>query len=79
MKIRDDNLFKISNCLLIAEIGVNHNNDMDIAAKLIDAAKHSGADAVKFQTFTAESLVSYDTPKLEYQKKHHLLMSRIMI
>lgn len=69
MKIRDDNLFKISNCLLIAEIGVNHNNDMDIAAKLIDAAKHSGADAVKFQTFTAESLVSYDTPKLEYQKK----------
>lgn len=53
---------------LIAEIGVNHNGDMQLAKKMIDAAKSSGADAVKFQTFTASKLVSEGTPKVEYQK-----------
>ena len=53
---------------LIAEIGVNHNGDMHIAKRMIDAAKSSGADAVKFQTFTAEALVSQGTPKVRYQE-----------
>jgi N,N'-diacetyllegionaminate synthase len=52
---------------IIAEIGVNHNGDINLAKKLVEAAKSSGADAVKFQTFTAESLVSPGTPKVHYQ------------
>ncbi len=54
---------------IIAEIGVNHNGDMDIAKKLIDQAKLAGADAVKFQTFTAAKLAARDTPKVSYQKE----------
>lgn len=52
---------------IIAEIGVNHNGDIALAKNMIDAAKDSGADAVKFQTFSAETLASYDTPKVNYQ------------
>jgi N,N'-diacetyllegionaminate synthase len=52
---------------IIAEIGVNHNGDFVLAKKLVEAAKKAGADAVKFQTFTAASLVSPDTPKVQYQ------------
>ena len=44
----------MSKTLIIAEIGVNHNGSIKIAKKLIDVAKDCGADAVKFQTFTAE-------------------------
>lgn len=54
-------------CFIIAEAGVNHNGDLNIARQLIDVAADAGADAVKFQTFTAESLVSKDAPKAEYQ------------
>ena len=53
--------------LIIAEIGVNHNGDVELAKRMIDAAKEAGADAVKFQSFTADSLVSPDTPKVQYQ------------
>jgi len=53
---------------IIAEIGVNHNGDMDIAKKLIYEAKIAGADAVKFQTFTAANLAARHTPKVSYQK-----------
>ncbi len=56
-------------CYIIAEIGVNHNNKISLAKKLILAAKKCGADAVKFQTFKAERLASINTPKVEYQKK----------
>ena len=56
-----------SSCLIIAEIGVNHNGDINLSKKMIDAAKSSGADVVKFQTFKAEKLVSKDTPKVKYQ------------
>ena len=44
----------------IAEIGVNHNGNVKLAKKMIDAAKNSGADAVKFQTFLPEHLVSFE-------------------
>ncbi|MCZ2207380.1 N-acetylneuraminate synthase [Cylindrospermopsis raciborskii] len=52
---------------IIAEAGVNHNGDIKLAQKLIDIAADAGADAVKFQTFQAEKLVSRHAPKAEYQ------------
>ena len=54
---------------IIAEAGVNHNGSVDLAKKLIDAASISGADAVKFQTFKAENLVSKNAKKADYQKQ----------
>jgi N-acetylneuraminate synthase len=56
-------------CYLIAEIGVNHNGDLNLAKKMIDGAVKSGADAVKFQTFKAKTLVTKQTPKVKYQEK----------
>ncbi len=56
-------------CFIIAEAGVNHNGDLTAARLLIDAASDAGADAVKFQTFRAENLVTQDAQKAEYQKK----------
>lgn len=55
-------------CFIIAEGGVNHNGNVDIAKRLIDAAVAAGADAVKFQTFHAESVVTCTAEKAEYQK-----------
>ena len=55
---------------IIAEIGVNHNGNLSLAKKLILAAKKSGADAVKFQNFTAEKLVTKDAKKAPYQAKN---------
>ncbi|MFT5170852.1 MAG: N,N'-diacetyllegionaminate synthase, partial [Candidatus Marinamargulisbacteria bacterium] len=52
---------------IIAEAGVNHNGDISLAEKLIVAAKEAGADAVKFQTFKADALVTKQALKAEYQ------------
>jgi N,N'-diacetyllegionaminate synthase len=54
--------------LIIAEAGVNHNGDIEIAKKLIDVASEAGADLVKFQTFNADRLVTESTSKANYQK-----------
>jgi N,N'-diacetyllegionaminate synthase len=54
---------------IIAEAGVNHNGSVDLAKQLIEVAVDSGADAVKFQTFKAESLVSKSAQKAGYQKE----------
>ncbi len=54
---------------IIAEAGVNHNGSTELAKKLIDVAVAAGADAVKFQTFKAENLVSKNAQKAEYQKE----------
>lgn len=56
--------------LIIAEAGVNHNGSLELAKKLVDAAKECGADIVKFQTAKLESLVSKCAPMAEYQKNN---------
>jgi len=53
---------------IIAEAGVNHNGSIDLAKQMIDVATEAGADAVKFQTFKTENLVSKNAPKADYQK-----------
>lgn len=53
---------------IIAEAGVNHNGDIELAKKLIDKASEAGADAVKFQSFKAEKLVTKNAKKAEYQE-----------
>ena len=55
---------------IIAEAGVNHNGSVDLAKKLIDVASDSGADAIKFQTFKAENIVTKKGLKADYQKKN---------
>lgn len=54
-------------CLIIAEAGVNHNGQLDLALKLCDAAKESGADVVKFQTWKTENLLTRNVEQAEYQ------------
>jgi sialic acid synthase SpsE len=74
----------LDKAFIIAEIGVNHNGDLCLAKKLIDTAKRIGADAVKFQTFSADRLVSPGTPKVAYQlgtssknESHYEMLKRL--
>ena len=53
---------------IIAEAGVNHNGDVDLALRMVDAAAQAGADAIKFQTFKAEKLIARGARKAEYQE-----------
>lgn len=55
--------------IIIAEAGVNHNGDINLAKKMVDAAKQAGVDYVKFQTFNPKKLVSRYAEKAEYQKE----------
>lgn len=55
---------------IIAEAGVNHNGRLDLALQLCDAAKKAGVDAVKFQTWKTELIVSKETEMAEYQKEN---------
>ena len=55
--------------LIIAEAGVNHNGDLELAKQLVDAAANAGADLVKFQTFSAERLATVSAPKAAYQNQ----------
>ena len=56
--------------LIIAEAGVNHNGDIELAKKLIEVAAQAGADFVKFQTFKTENLVSKSAQMADYQQNN---------
>ena len=58
---------ELSETLIIAEAGVNHNGSLELALELVDAASEAGVDVVKFQTFKAENLVCLSAPKANYQ------------
>jgi sialic acid synthase SpsE len=60
-------------CYVIAEAGSNHNRDLPTALRLIEVAAEAGADAVKFQTYTAEGLYSRRTPDIKYLKEQQLV------
>lgn len=78
IKIRMKNSFRIGNfeikersmVFVIAEAGVNHNQDLNLALKLVDVAAESGANAVKFQTFKAEDVVTEEGEMVSYQRKN---------
>lgn len=57
-------------CLIIAEAGVNHNGNLELAYKLCDAAKLVGADVVKFQTYKTEEIITNGVKQAEYQKNN---------
>ncbi|MCG2827344.1 MAG: N-acetylneuraminate synthase family protein, partial [Thermoplasmatales archaeon] len=69
MKIGNRVIGKGKPCFIIAEAGVNHNGKIELAKKLVDAAKNADADAVKFQTFKTEKIMTEEAPKAEYQKE----------
>ena len=58
-----------SGVFIIAEAGINHNGDMELARTMIDVAAESGANAIKFQTFRVQDLLTKDAPKADYQKR----------
>jgi N-acetylneuraminate synthase len=60
----------VSAIKIIAEAGVNHNGSVELAKNLVDAARHAGADFIKFQTFTADSHIAPDASCAEYQSRN---------
>lgn len=69
IKIGNKKIGKNNPVFFIAEAGVNHNGNLEIAKKLIDIAVDSGANCIKFQTFKAENLLSKNAKKADYQLK----------
>ncbi len=61
---------KLERVFIIAEAGCNHNGDLSLAKKLIDAASRAKADAVKFQSFNVDELVTRRAPKAQYARKY---------
>jgi len=57
-------------CFIIAEAGVNHNGRLDIALQLVDTAVAAGANAIKFQTYKAEAVMTATAPKADYQQRN---------
>ena len=68
LKIRERTISESEKAFIIAEAGVNHNGDMNIAKEMIDVAMEAGVDAVKFQTFKTEELILKNIDKAPYQK-----------
>lgn len=62
-------VMRMNKTFIIAEAGVNHNGSLELAKRLVDVAVDAGVDAVKFQTFKTDKLVSRGTQKAEYQKQ----------
>jgi len=69
VKIENRWIGNLEPVFIIAEAGVNHNGDVRLAKKLVDAAKDAGSDAVKFQAFKTERVVTRYAEKAEYQKE----------
>jgi len=57
-------------CFIIAEAGINHNGNINLAKRLVDVAKRAGVDAVKFQTFITEEIVTKTAEMANYQKEN---------
>ena len=70
MKIANKEINIDKPVFIIAEAGVNHNGDINIAKKMIDAAIEAKVDAIKFKTFKTKGLIMKNAPKAEYQKNN---------
>lgn len=70
MKLGDVKIIPYKRVYIVAEIGVNHNGSATLAKKSVAAAKKAGADAVKFQLFNPDTLVTKETKKSQYQEKN---------
>jgi len=78
MKIGKAHISPTHPCYIIAEAGVNHNGQLDLALELVKQAKATGADCVKFQTFKAAAVVikrlfCYNAPLIIHQKSRTLI------
>ena len=70
LKLGKHTIEEYGKVFIIAEAGVNHNGRLDLALKLVDMAKKIGADAIKFQTFKPENVVTAEGKMAAYQKKN---------
>ena len=70
--LKDFGFKTVNKTYIIAEIGINHNGDINLAKKMIESAARSGVDAVKFQTYITEKRVPSDSPIFDILKKCEL-------